>query len=178
MPDKTNIPKISFNQCNFFTLFSIINNMKKLFYALIFFSFVSISTQAQEMDFKNLKLTLAQRAQVIEEDNNVIQYELDGLRIYLITDENANRMRLMSPVQEESKLTSDDLTTLMKANYDRALDAKYAISNGILWSVYAHPLKELTKEQLIDALYQVKNLVNNYGTTYTSTDFVFGGDGE
>lgn len=127
------------------------------------------------MDFKNLKLALAQRATVIEENNNVVEYELDGLRIYLITDESANRMRLMSAVQEESKLTSDDLTVLMKANYDRALDAKYAISNGVLWSVYAHPLKELTKEQVTDAMYQVKNLVINYGTTYTSTDFVFGG---
>ena len=78
-------------------------------------------------------------------------------------------------VIEESKLKEEDLKTMMEANFDRALDAKYALSNGVLWSVYAHPLKELQKEQLIDAIYQVKNLVNNYGTSYTSTDFIFGG---
>ena len=65
----------------------------------------------------------------------------------------------------------------MEANFDRALDAKYAIANGVLWSVFAHPLKELTKEQTIDAFNQVRNLVYNYGSSYTSTDILFGGGG-
>ena len=127
----------------------------------------------QEMDFKSLKLTLAQRAIVVEEQNNMVEYELDGVHIYLITDESSNRMRLMAGIVEQSKIEADEMILLMQANFDKALDAKYALSRGVLWSVFAHPLKELEKEQVIDALYQVKNLVNNYGSTYTSTDFVF-----
>ncbi|MEM9857316.1 MAG: hypothetical protein AAF843_08165 [Bacteroidota bacterium] len=128
------------------------------------------------MDLKSLKLALAQRAVVIAENGPSVEYELDGIQIYLIADESANRMRLISGITEESKVKAEDLKKMMEANFDRALDAKYALSNGFLWSVYAHPLKELEKEQLIDALYQVKNLVNNYGTTYNSTDFIFGAD--
>ena len=81
-----------------------------------------------------------------------------------------------SPSSGAVKALQLELKKMMEANFDRALDAKYALSNGVLWSVYVHPLKELQKEQLIDALYQVKNLVNNYGTTYNSADFIFGAD--
>ncbi|MEM1407601.1 MAG: hypothetical protein AAGG59_12555 [Bacteroidota bacterium] len=133
-------------------------------------------TMAQDMDLKSLKLALAQRAVVVAENGPGVEYELDGVQIYLITDESANRMRLMAGIMEESKVKAEELKKMMEANFDRALDAKYALSNGVLWSVYVHPLKELQKEQLIDALYQVKNLVNNYGTTYNSTDFIFGAD--
>lgn len=133
-------------------------------------------TMAQDMDLKSLKLALAQRAVVVAENGPSVEYELDGVQIYLITDESANRMRLMAGIMEESKVEAEQLKKMMEANFDRALDAKYALSNGVLWSVYAHPLRELQKEQLIDALYQVKNLVNNYGTTYHSADFIFGAD--
>lgn len=128
------------------------------------------------MDLEHLKLTLAEIATLKAGNGNTIEYELDGTGIFLIVDETANRMRLISGVIEEAKLTEQDLRLLMQANFDRALDAKYALSSEVLWSVYAHPLKELTSAQAIDAMYQVKNLVNNYGSTYTSTDFVFGGD--
>lgn len=130
---------------------------------------------AQDMDFKSIKMTIAQRATVKEEKDNVIEYDFDGVRIYLVADVNANRMRMMSGIVEESKLEKADLLILMKSNFDKALDAKYALSNGVLWSVYAHPLKELKKDQLVDALYQVRNLVTNYGTSYQSTDLVYGG---
>jgi len=136
--------------------------------------FLSVMACSQKMDIKNLKLTIAQKAVIINENNNIIEYELDGIRIYLITDELNNRMRMMSGIVEIDKLQENDLQTLLEANYDRALDAKYAISNNVLWSVYAHPLKELEKEQILDALIQVKNLVVNYGTTYNSTDMIYG----
>lgn len=105
----------------------------------------------------------------------MVQYTIDELPVYLIVDEDANRMRLMSPIIEAKDLEKTDFKTLMEANFDRALDAKYAISNGILWSVYAHPLRELYKEQLLDAFNQVRWLVYNYGTSYSSTTMVFGG---
>ena len=131
---------------------------------------------SQKMDFKTLKLTIAQKAIVVKEDKNVIEYQLDKVRIYLIADENANRMRLMAGVVEVSKMSKEDLVKVLEANYDKALDAKYALSDDVLWSVFTHPLRELSSEQVVDALYQVKNLVHNYGTTYTSTNLVFGGN--
>ena len=148
--------------------------MKKLL--LLCFLVIPVMAKAQDMDFKKLKLVLAKEAVVIQEVGNAVEYELNDLKIYLITDENANRMRLMAGVVESAKLSREDLDILMEANYDRALDAKYAISDNILWAVYVHPLRELHEKQIIDALYQVFALVKNYGTTYTSTDMIFGGE--
>ena len=146
--------------------------MKKLLvlYLLLF----PVLIKAQDMDYKKLKLVLAKEAVIVQESGNAVEYELNGLKIYLITDENANRMRLMAGIVETAKLSKEDLDILMEANYDRALDAKYAISDNILWSVYAHPLRELHEKQVVDAMYQVFALVKNYGTTYASTDMIFG----
>ncbi len=131
---------------------------------------------AQQMDLKQMKLVLAKEAVVVQETGNAVEYDFNDLTVYLIADPNANRMRLMAGVAEAKDLTKEDLDILMEANFDRALDAKYAISNKILWAVYAHPLQELQEKQVIDALYQVYSLVKNYGTTYTSTEMIFGGN--
>lgn len=148
--------------------------MKKLW--VLCFLMIPLINHAQDMDFKKLKLVLAKEAVIVQESGNVVIYELNGVKIYLITDENANRMRLMAGIIETGELTKKDMSTLMEANYDRALDAKYAISDEVLWAVYVHPLQELYEKQIVDALYQVFALVKNYGTSYTSTDMIFGGD--
>lgn len=147
--------------------------MKNLIALVLCLSFFVVAN-AQEMDFKTIKLLIAKEATVVKESNHVVEYDFKGLPLILITDENANRMRIMAGVVEQSKLKEEDLLTLMEANFDRALDAKYALSNGVLWSVFAHPLKELQKDQLIDALYQVRNLVATYGSSYQSTNLQYG----
>jgi hypothetical protein len=98
--------------------------------------------------------------------------------LYIITDESANRMRVMTPVIEEENLEMEDYKVLMEANFDRALDAKYSLYQGYLWSSFTHPLQELTVEQFKDAMRQVATLADRYGSTYSSTDMVFGGNTE
>jgi len=61
----------------------------------------------------------------------------------------------------------------MEANFDRTLDARYALFQGKLWSVYLHPLNSLTEEEFAAALDQVANLVETYGTTYASGQLQF-----
>ena len=98
--------------------------------------------------------------------------------LYVITDESANRMRVMTPIIEEENLKEEDLKLLLEANFDRALDAKYSLYQGFLWSTYTHPLQELTVEQFKDAMRQVATLADRYGGSYSSTDMVFGGEQE
>ena len=95
--------------------------------------------------------------------------------LYIITDENANRMRVMTPIIEETKMEDETMKQLLEANFDRALDAKYSLYEGYVWSVFTHPLSELTVEQFKDAMKQVATLADRYGSSYSSTDFVFGG---
>ncbi len=92
-----------------------------------------------------------------------------------VTDEANNRMRIISPITESKNLDKDLLLDAMTANFHSALDVKYAISNGILWSAYIHPLKELSNEQLENAITQVYFAARTFGTTFSSTELIFGG---
>ena len=95
--------------------------------------------------------------------------------LIIITDEKHNRMRIITPVIEQDQLDKAELTRLLQANYDRALDAKYALSDGALWSAFTHPLKELTDEQFIGCVGQVATLADNFGSSYASGNLFFGG---
>jgi len=63
---------------------------------------------------------------------------------------------------------------MLEANFHSALDAKYSLYEGFVIGIYTHPLEELEETQMIDALKQVVNLSKNFGTSYTSTDMMFG----
>ena len=66
----------------------------------------------------------------------------------------------------------------MKANFHTALDARYAISDGILWAAFIHPLKELTTEQVKSAITQVYSCARTFGTHYSGGTLIFPTDEE
>ncbi len=103
------------------------------------------------------------------------QFNVDGRDLLVITDERHNRMRIMSPVTSQDKLDADELARLLEANFGSALDAKYALRDQTLWSVFTHPLGELSDEQFLDCVAQVANLANNFGHSYASSNLIFGG---
>ncbi len=97
--------------------------------------------------------------------------------VQVITDEKANRMRIIIPVAESSGLNQQALYRLMQANFDSALDARYAIAKGVVWSTFIHPLNSLTDHDFLLGLGQVVNLVDTYGTSFSSGALQFqGGD--
>ena len=87
-------------------------------------------------------------------------------------------MRIVAPVADGTILNEGQLRVLMEANFDRALDAKYALYEGSVWSVFVHPLAELSEAELLSAIRQVAALHASYGTTLSSMDIVFGGAAE
>jgi len=93
----------------------------------------------------------------------------------VFTSESHNRMRIMAMVGDENLVKKADLPFLMEVNFDRALDARYALLQGKLCAVYLHPLDTLTNTELTSALMQVANLVKTYGTTYSSSTLQFQG---
>jgi hypothetical protein len=101
------------------------------------------------------------------------QFMLKDRFLICVTDQKNNRMRIMTPIIEQKKLTYSDMLKLMEANFHTALDVKYAISGDFLWSVFIHPLKELKKTQVLNAIEQVYTAAHTYGTTYNSTGLNF-----
>lgn len=94
--------------------------------------------------------------------------------LFVITDETNNRMRIFTPIADQKDIDKEELVTMLEANFHAALDAKYALYSGFVVSLFTHPLKELTEHQFKDAVKQVAVAGQNFGTTYSSTDLIFG----
>ena len=98
-----------------------------------------------------------------------------GVALIVLTDANADRMRAMIPLRPAQDLTTAELRRMMQANFDTALDARYAIANGMLWATFIHPLAPLEKDQFISGLAQTVNIARTYGTLYSGGAAQFGG---
>lgn len=110
-----------------------------------------------------------------ERQDNVWQLKVEGISVSIITDTNADRMRIVTGVIEVDKLQPATLMRLLQANFDTALDARYAIAQDILWGTFIHPLSALDDEEFLSGLGQTVNLVLTFGTTFSSGVFSFGG---
>lgn len=135
-----------------------------------------IAFPQEPMNNRRLDQVIRRITTVVDGQLGFWRVEFEGRQLLIVTDESHNRMRVMTLVLAEEEMTDDDRQIVLAANFDRALDAKYAISNEYLWSVFMHPLAELSEQQFVDAVQQVKTLADNYGTTYSSSDLVFGGE--
>lgn len=100
---------------------------------------------------------------------------IDETAITLVFDVNADRMRLFSQIRPSDGLSGAQLKRLMQANFDTALDARYAVAQGQLWSTFIHRMTTLTQEDFVSALAQTVTLVKTYGTTFSSGAMSFGG---
>ena len=146
--------------------------MKNLvLFQLIIFSFNTIS--AQDMDNATLDEIFTTMSDTIQGESGRWQFNIKDVLFVCITDTNHNRMRIISPITESNNLDEEEKTLLLLANFHTALDVKYAISDDVLWSVFIHPLKELTYAQVEDAVSQVYYANITFGLSYSSTDLVF-----
>ncbi len=108
-------------------------------------------------------------------NGRVWQFQIAEVPVLIVTDPDADRMRAIAPVREAAGLTTEELSRMMQANFDAALDARYAVGQGTLWSAFIHPLSPLEKNQLISGIGQVVNLSTSYGTLYSGGALQYGG---
>jgi len=118
---------------------------------------------------------IRQTSKTVKGEAGYWQFKIDARDCLVITDARHNRMRIMSPVAAQGQLDKDELIRLLEANFASALDSKYALRDQTLWSVFTHPLAELTDEQFLDCMAQVANLADNFGRSYASSNLFFGG---
>ncbi len=148
--------------------------MKKLLLlvALLFFTFQTFS---QETNNEILENVIFRMSDSVEGNSGNWSFSIRGRLLICITDENHNRMRIMSPVTEVSTLSGEEILNSLLANFHTALDVKYAISDEVMWAVFIHPLNELSETQMEDAISQVFLAAETFGSTYSSTSLVFPG---
>lgn len=105
---------------------------------------------------------------------NGIEFTVDDVPVLIVMDVQADRMRAMVPIRAAGEMTPEEMTRVMQANFDTALDARYAIAGDRLWGVFIHPLSPLEKDQLISGIAQTVNIANTYGTLFTGDAAQFG----
>ena len=149
-----------------------------LIFSLMFSSYVYAETESVETMTSEKLDTLAKRLDPnSQRAGNTWTLKYEGYEVFMVVDASADRMRVMAPIGSAENLKESALIRLMQANFDSALDARYSIAQGVLWSAFIHPLSELTERQFFSGIAQSINLVATYGTTYSSGAVVFqGGD--
>ena len=100
---------------------------------------------------------------------------IEDVPVLVVMDPTADRMRAMVPIRSLEGMDGDDLLRVMQANFDTALDARYAVANGQLWATYIHPLSPLKSDQLISGIGQTVNLALTYGGLFSGGAMAFGG---
>ena len=128
-----------------------------------------------DMNNEKLGIILEKISDKIEGKSGNWQIVYGEQVLFVLTDEVNNRMRIFTPIADQKDIDKEALVTMLEANFHAALDAKYALYSGFVVSLYTHPLKELTPYQFEDAFKQVAVAAQNFGTTYSSTDLIFGG---
>lgn len=105
---------------------------------------------------------------------NVIEFEFENVPLICIYDEAHNRMRIISPIKAYSEVTDAEKDQMMESNFHSALDARYCVSNDVLYAAYIHPLSPLKNDDVLSGIYQVASLHLSYGKEYSSGLLSFG----
>ncbi len=139
--------------------------------------FAEEETRSREgtMSLESMHVILERLDENLENQNGTWQLTIADVPVVIVTDAANNRMRILVAIRKADALSEEDLTRIMQANFDSALDARYAIAKNILWSTYIHPLSTLHSRQLIEAIGQTVNLARTYGSSYSSGLSLFGG---
>ncbi len=106
---------------------------------------------------------------------NMWQLRVEDVPLTIITDPGHDRMRVIAGIAPADELEPALLFRLMQANFDTALDARYAIAQDVLWATFIHPLSPLTREQFLSGIGQTVNLARTFGSTFSSGALSFGG---
>ena len=132
--------------------------------------------KSMSMDIHRLDQLLRSQADDgnVQRKGNVWQFTLHNIPMICVADPGHDRMRLISPILPARDLSAEHKMAMLEANFHSALDARYAIGDGTLFSAFIHPLGSLSDKLLLSALQQVAALAHNFGGSYSSGALSFG----
>ncbi|MEM6907432.1 MAG: hypothetical protein AAF494_02030 [Pseudomonadota bacterium] len=108
-------------------------------------------------------------------NGNMWEFSLDERMMLVVTDPNAARMRIITPIAAVEALPEGAMLRLLQANFDTALDARYAVGQGLVWGAFIHPLDSLTTRDFASGILQTKSLADTFGSTFSSGALNYGG---
>jgi len=149
--------------------------MKKIIFILPILLVLNIAQGASLMTQSMMEEIVKQTASVSNGEKGVVNFTYNNVRMALISDVKHDRMRIIAVVKKFKALTPQQIEAILNSNFHKSLDARYAVSKGVLYSAYIHPLSSLRKKQITSAMLQVSNLAKSFGNEYSSGVLRFGG---
>ena len=121
-----------------------------------------------------MELLFADMVDAIMGPPGAIQTRVEGINVYLISDVHNDRMRIIAPIAMVESVDPRVNELLLHANFHSTLDARYAVSDGVFYSAFLHPISSLSPELLESAFAQVLSLSKTFGSTFSSGMLEFG----
>lgn len=112
-----------------------------LYFLWLCFIISTFNGRAQGMNPQKLLNIITQVPDSLITSGNSFQFSYKDRPLICIYDENANRVRIISPIVERAKIGEEELLNAVVANFHCVLDVKYTLSDELIWSVFVHPLK-------------------------------------
>ena len=82
-------------------------------------------------------------------------------------------MRIVAAIAMLENLDPRVSNVLLRANFHSTLDARYAVSDGVIYATFLHPISSLSPELIESALAQVLSLAKTFGSSFSSGKFHF-----
>lgn len=146
--------------------------LKRVLGIILVFMFAAAS--AEPMTQEQMETIVKGFTEKANGEKGAVEFVYNNVAMALVSNQEFDRMRILAPIARYADLSREQIDISLAANFHRALDARYALSNGILYSVYIHPLSSLDEAQLRSAIFQVANLALSFGSGYTSGMLDFG----
>jgi len=108
-------------------------------------------------------------------EGSIIRFRMGETTLICIYDEIHDRMRVVCPIAPLARVTEDERDLALEANFHSALDARYAASEGVLYSIFIHRLSSLAARDLVSGIEQTRKLALTFGREYTSGALHFWG---
>lgn len=141
----------------------------------VFAILLSAAVQAGDaMNQSSMESIVKGIAQQSKGENGVVEFTFNDVRMYLVSDVKHDRMRIISGIVEYKNVTREQIDAMMEANFHTALDARYALSKGVIYAAYIHPMSALNEAEIKSAVLQVSNLARSFGTQYSGGTLSYG----
>jgi len=71
---------------------------------------------------------------------NGVEITIEDIPVLVVMAPGADRMRALVPIASVEDVSAEEMNRMMQANFDTALDARYAVAQGRGWGGFIHPL--------------------------------------
>jgi hypothetical protein len=132
------------------------------------------------MTTEELAALLADETEDFQRHVSHWQFAFFDVPMACLIDEDHDRMRIIAACGQADQLDDETKDAMLTANFHTALDARYGVSHGLVFSAFIHPLGSLGHELVKSALEQVASLVHTFGSHYTggTLEFISGDEGD